>query len=124
MPCFARHSIQALRVTSLFDKCTSLWVVVQIMVPGKTDVSLTFSWSTDYDPVAAAEQSGAGKLGLRGDDEAQVRLKPCKSSSSQQAACSASLAKYCCPIAPIQLGKLGLILVQSPAATKPLTTSC
>ena len=47
-------------------------LLLQIMVPGKTNVSLTLSWSTDYDPVAAAEQSGAGKLGLRGDAEAQV----------------------------------------------------
>lgn len=44
------------------------------MVPGKTNVSLTLSWSTDYDPAAAAEQSSAGKLGLRGDAEAQVCL--------------------------------------------------
>lgn len=42
------------------------------MVPGKTNVSLTLSWSTDYDPAAAAEQSSAGKLGPRGDAEAQV----------------------------------------------------
>lgn len=46
--------------------------MLQIMVPGKTNVSLTLSWSTDYDPAAAAEQSSAGKLGLRGDSEAQV----------------------------------------------------
>lgn len=46
--------------------------LLQIMVPGKTNVSLTLSWSTDYDPAAAAEQTSAGKLGPRGDAEAQV----------------------------------------------------
>ena len=45
--------------------------VVQIMVPGKTNVSLTLSWSTDYDPVAAAQQPGA-KQGLKGDADSEV----------------------------------------------------
>ena len=30
------------------------------MVPGKTNISLTFGWSAAYDPVAAAEQEGTG----------------------------------------------------------------
>ena len=46
--------------------------VLQIMVPGKTNVSLTLSWSTDYDPMAAAEQPGAAKQGPKGDADSEV----------------------------------------------------
>ena len=45
---------------------------MQIMVPGKTNVSLTLSWSTDYDPVAAAQQPGAAKPGTKGDADSEV----------------------------------------------------
>ena len=48
--------------------------VLQIMVPGKTNVSLTLSWSTDYDPIAAAEQPGAAKQGPKGDADSEVML--------------------------------------------------
>lgn len=44
------------------------------MVPGRTNVSLTLSWSTDYDPIAAAQQPGAGKQGPKGDADSEVML--------------------------------------------------
>ena len=44
------------------------------MVPGKTNVSLTLSWSTDYDPIAAAQQPGAAKQGSKGDADSEVML--------------------------------------------------
>lgn len=44
------------------------------MVPGKTNVSLTLSWSTDYDPIAAAQQPGATKQGPKGDADSEVML--------------------------------------------------
>ena len=44
------------------------------MVPGKTNVSLTLSWSTDYDPIAAAQQPGAAKQGPKGDADSEVML--------------------------------------------------
>jgi len=47
-------------------------IIVQIMVPGRTNVSLTFSWSTDYDPISAAEQPGAAKQGPKGDADSEV----------------------------------------------------
>lgn len=56
--------------------------VVQIMVPGKTNVSLTLSWSTDYDPIAAAEQPGAAKQGAKGDADSEVM--PSSAFSRQQ----------------------------------------
>ena len=46
--------------------------MVQIMVPGRTNVSLTLSWSTDYDPISAAEQPGAAKQGPKGDPDSEV----------------------------------------------------
>ena len=42
------------------------------MVPGRTNVSLTFSWSTDYDPLAAAQQDGTAKQGHKGDADSEV----------------------------------------------------
>ncbi len=48
-------------------------MIVQIMVPGRTNVSLTLSWSTDYDPTSAAEQPGAAKQGPKGDADSEVR---------------------------------------------------
>lgn len=50
------------------------WCVVQIMVPGKTNVSLTLSWSADYDPVATAQQPGAARQGPKGDADSEVML--------------------------------------------------
>ena len=47
-------------------------MVVQIMVPGRTNVSLTLSWSTDYDPISTAEQPGAVKQGPKGDADSEV----------------------------------------------------
>lgn len=44
------------------------------MVPGRTNVSLTLSWSTDYDPIAAAQQPGAAKQGPKGDADSEVML--------------------------------------------------
>ena len=48
-------------------------MIVQIMVPGRTNVSLTLSWSTDYDPTSAAEQPGVAKQGPKGDADSEVR---------------------------------------------------
>ena len=61
--------LQSDRLYELIDSC-----VVQIMVPGKTNVSLTLSWSTDYDPIAAAQQPGAAKQGPKGDSDSEVML--------------------------------------------------
>lgn len=48
--------------------------MMQIMVPGRTNVSLTLSWSTDYNPIAAAQQPGAAKQGPKGDADSEVTL--------------------------------------------------
>ncbi|KAL0033215.1 hypothetical protein WJX79_009992 [Trebouxia sp. C0005] len=45
---------------------------LQIMVPGRTNVSLTLSWSTDYDPISTAEQPGAVKQGPKGDADSEA----------------------------------------------------
>lgn len=57
---------------SIKDSKAPFTFALQIMVPGKTNVSLTLSWSTDYDPMAAAEQPGAAKQGPKGDADSEA----------------------------------------------------
>eukprot|EP00891_Asterochloris_glomerata_P007511 jgi/Astpho2/7511/Aster-02077 len=45
---------------SIHESTAPFTFVLQIMVPGKTNISLTFGWSAAYDPIAAAEQEGIG----------------------------------------------------------------
>ncbi|KAL3136999.1 hypothetical protein ABBQ32_006591 [Trebouxia sp. C0010 RCD-2024] len=57
---------------SILESKAPFTFALQIMVPGKTNVSLTLSWSTDYDPIAAAEQPGAAKQGAKGDADSEA----------------------------------------------------
>jgi hypothetical protein len=44
---------------SIKDSKAPFTFVLQIMVPGKPGISLTFGWSADYDPVAPADKEAA-----------------------------------------------------------------
>ena len=64
--------------------------MVQIMVPGRTNVSLTLSWSTEFNPIAAAQQPGAAKPGPKGDADSEVTLSLSGPAIGTESYCSTS----------------------------------